>query len=204
MKVLKSLTFALAALTALTLLVPASSEAKPRGRKWESLGVVGFEGGPCYEIWTRNHWWHGWQVVHEPVPCPGENGYVTPGGPNTAVFFAEAAAFIRFDKVGNVDQTFGDAVGIPLEASDLSVAPVLAYGAEGASLQELSADAEQLTGVRIPTEVYPKGLLVRETHKIGKVLRAPLQAALVTLSPDGATIEKVHKVVQTSKVEPLK
>lgn len=201
MKSLKSLSLLLAAFTLMTLFAPTPAEAaRPRGRGWSSLGVAGFEGGPCWEIWTRKHWLWGWQIVNEPSPCPGATGSIQ-GGSNTSVVFAEAAAFVRFDAKGSIADTFGDAVSIPLEPSDTYLGPVLTYGKEEASLVELTPDGEKLAAFRIKPEAYPESLRVRESHELSKLFQGPSQAALVTLSEDGTRIEKVHAVIQ---VEPVK
>jgi len=197
MRLLKSLSPLLLAFTVLSLLAPLSSaEAKPRGRRWQSLGVVG-NPGDCYEVWVRKHWWHGWQVVNEPVPCPGETGI---SGPGTGVFFADSYAFVSLSKGGEVLDTFGDTVSFPLEESEDYLGPILNYGAKDASLVDMTADGEDLLSERISPTPYPEAVWVLESHDVGSFFTDPSQAALVTLSEDGKFIETIHKVVT---VEPI-
>lgn len=198
MRYMKTLSQLLAAFAFLSLLVPlASADAKPRGRKWESLGVVG-NPGDCYEIWVRDHWWHGWQVVHEPTPCPGASGYVS--GPGTGIFFAEASAYISLSKEFGVQHVFGDAVSFPLEQSDKYLGPILNYGAKSASLVDMTADGESVLSERIEPTAYVDAVWVLKSHEVNSIFTGAHQAALVTLSEDGTSIKKLHKVIQ---VEPL-
>lgn len=197
MRFMKSLSLVLAAVTALSVLVPFSSaEAKPPGRRWQSMGVVGFPGN-CYELWTRKHWLFGWQTVYEPVPCPEENGI---SGPGTGIFFADTNAFVSLSEKGAIQYSFGGSVPFALEPSDTYLGPVLNYGAEAASLVDMSADGEKLLSERIGSTVYPEQVWVLDSHDVGGFFTSSNQAALVTLSEDGSSIKKVHSVVTVDPI----
>ncbi len=200
MKALKTLSLLLAALTVMTLLVPTESHAKPRGRGWTSLGVVGFEGGPCAEIWTRKHWLWGWQIVNEPVGCPERRAPIH-GSSTTAVFFSETAAFARFDAKGSVAETFGEPVSITLEPSEEFLGPVLTYGQEEASLVDLTAEGEEIASVHIKPQTYPESVRVQESHRVAELFQGGDEAALVTVSEDGSNIEKVHTHIRVEPTE---
>jgi hypothetical protein len=184
------------ALLCLALLLPATpAEAKPKGRKWSSLGVVGMA-GDCYEMWTRNHWLYGWQTVYEPVPCPER--IAPPGG--IGVVFSDHSAFIPLsDDLKTVPWVFGEPVNFVLQSSEVSMGPVMNYG-QKASLVELSADGEDLVSTYQEPVEYVDSVLVQESFGLSDIFTGPHQAALVALPGEGRPYLTVYSVIT---VEPI-
>ncbi|MCP3100548.1 hypothetical protein LZ198_16890 [Myxococcus sp. K15C18031901] len=178
-----------AASTAL-LFTPRSAEARPPGRKWESLGVIG-NPGECYEIWVRKHWLWGWQLVHERVPCPGSVVIRSPLG----VLMSDAPAFVAMSANGRFALSVFDpttTVPIVLESSSSYVGPVLSYGSNTAALVNLTPDGEQTSSTRLGPAAYAPQVLVRASQNLPAVFNGPNQAALVTLSTDWSLVLEVH------------